>query len=98
MKGTRARRGVPDRDRHLQRPSKEGHPGEPRAQCDQERQEVRLEWWAEPEHREIKSSQLHFEDLGGPGRFKQRRDKFRFVFEKDHSDYNREQTGGGEAS
>lgn len=30
----------------------------------------------------VKAFELHFEDLGGPGGFKQRRDKFKFVFEE----------------
>ena len=69
--------------------SKEGHPEQSRIQGDQEWPEVRLEWWVEPGHRGIETLELHFEDLGGPGRFKQRRDKFKSVLEEDHSDCNR---------
>ena len=50
----------------------------------------------EPDHRGIKTLKLHLENLGEPGRFEQRRDKLKSVFEEDHSDCN--QTGDREAS
>lgn len=69
--------------------SKEGPPEGPRIQGGQEWLEVRpSEWWEEPNRRGIKTLELHSEDLGGPGRFQQRRDKLKSVLKKDHSDCN----------
>lgn len=58
---------------------KEGHPKESRVQGVQECLKIRLEWWTELGHWGIKTLELHFEDLGGPGRFKQRGDKFKIT-------------------
>lgn len=77
--------------------SKEGHPGEPRVPCGQEWWEVRLEWWAEPDHREIKTFELHFEDLGGPGRLSRGGTSSSLYLKKTTLIATREQTGGGEA-
>lgn len=39
----------------------------------------------EPDPRGVKTFEFHFEGLGGPGGFKERRDKLRFAFEEERS-------------
>lgn len=90
MKGARAGRSTPDRDGYVQRPraGRGGHSEEPRVQCSQEGWQVRLEWWLRASSWGVKTFELHFEGLGGPGGFKQRKDKLQFAFEEEDSDCN----------